>query len=233
MLKQLADRLSHPGQGHPRGLRIGAIILVMLCAIGGGTLSLAPLVWTDSTTFVSSALATLNTGSLQLHAGRGAGYVALLAGLFAAGGTMTAAVLAQQVAWCASMGLMAFVVVRMLPLGYALFVMALAFYPGLQLFNNLILAESLYASTLVAALCLIVLATTSKRPRMACLLLAVAITLTAMAALLKAQGIPVFAAVGAISLWIAWRQRSSITAAVVVMSLAAASVVLAASLGTK
>ncbi|MES2631778.1 MAG: hypothetical protein V4669_02335 [Pseudomonadota bacterium] len=153
---------------------------------------MTPLIWNDSTAFLSSAVSTITSGTLQVLHGANVGYVYFLSRVFSWGGDLLTVVLLQKIIGAFSIALCAFTVFKLvrnrwfsLPLGVA------AVYPGILIHHNLVLAESLYASALTMAICTLVLASGASRGsserRVASLLLAT-LTLGLGAALLKVQG---------------------------------------------
>jgi hypothetical protein len=225
-----ANAVHEPSASKVAALAAAAILATVL----GGTMSLAPLVWNDSTTFVSSALATLGSGTLQLHAGRGPGYVQLLAAMFKLPATLTDLVVLQYATWAATVALAAATVAWLLNWRHALlFVALVAGYPGIQYFQNLLMAESLYTSALTAALCLLLLGARATGVVRATVLLLGSIALAAAAGLLKIQGLAPFTVIGAAALWLAWRPGLRKGAVLVTLLTCVAAAQLAGSLQAK
>lgn len=214
--------LAHPGS-RVHWLLFG---LGVLAAVLGGTMSLTALLWNDSLMFISSAIDTVRTSGLELRGGRNPGYVIVLASVLESHAGLDKLMLVQQALWCLTCGLFAACAATLLPWRYASVTVLVCFYPGLQLFQNLVLAESLYASSVTTALCFALLACRFRNGFAQLAFACVALTLASCAGLLKSQGAAVWVAIVFLACWLGWRSRATFVVAGLVISVGLSGAVL-------
>jgi hypothetical protein len=180
-----------------------------------------PVLWNDTPAFVESAFRTLEMLRPTVTGGRDPGYPTFLAMTFAVGGSLSTVVVLQQAAWAALMIALAITAQRLTRTAYSLGpIILVAMYPGLLLYRNIILAETLYTVFLNLAVLALLVATTVKNS-IRCWMVAAAILVAVVAACFKIQGILVAIAVVPLGVWIAWPYTPA-RAAVIVLSVAAA-----------
>ena len=187
-------------------LATASVLAVVSTSLIGGSWSLFPAVWPDSQLFVSSAIQSLQSGSLVLG-NVNIGYVAAIAAALSSGAGLSTLMFLQHLVWAVSLGLCAYTVVKLTKSRlWILPLLLLAAYPGIQIYQNLILTESFYTSVLTIATCLLLLAHQTTMPKIAAVNIGVALAFAGMAPLLKAQGFAPFATILACTLYVAARK---------------------------
>jgi hypothetical protein len=180
-----------------------------------------PVIWDDTPAYVESAFRTLEMLRPTVVAGRDPGYPIFLALIFAAGGSLRTAVILQEAAWGVLMIALAATAQKITRNAYSLGpIILVAMYPGLLMYRNIILPETIYTVLLNLSVLSLLLATSAKNP-VRCWMAAVAILIAFIAACFKIQGVLVAIAMVPLGVWIA-RPYTPARAAVIVLSCATA-----------
>lgn len=193
-----------------RGPTVFATAL-FLASLLVGTRSLVPLIWNDSTSYLNSAVQSVAHNAYVVTNGVNVGYVAVLAAVLGTGAGLGVVVLLQQLAWAASVSLCGYTLLKITHARgvwlawFAVPLLLMATYPGIQIYNNIIMTEALYTASLTSALCFALLAWSSKTTPMALLHLVAAVAAACFAALTKAQGLAAFGVIATATLCIAAR----------------------------
>jgi hypothetical protein len=199
---------------------------ILLVAIVGSIRPLTPVIWNDTPAFVNAALHILQTWRPAVVDARDPGYPIVLATIFAAGGGLRSVVLFQYLAWTILMISLAATSQIVTRAAYSLGpIILLAMYPGLLIYRNAVLSETLYMFFLNMAVLGLLLATSIRSPTVRCWMVAVAIITAGVAVCFKSQGILVPIVVVSLGAWIAWPHTSG-RLAVMLLSCAVAFAVL-------
>jgi hypothetical protein len=202
---------------------------ILLAAIVGSIRPLTPITYNDTPAFVNAALHMLETWRPAVVDGRDPGYPMVLAMNFSVGGSLRSVVLFQYLAWAILMIALAATSQIVTRASYSLVpIILLAMYPGLLIYRNSILSETLYMFFLNMAVLGVLLATSIRSPIMRCWMVSAAIIMAAVAACFKSQGILVPIVVISLGAWITWPLTSR-RLAVMLLSCAIALAVLATS----
>ena len=176
-----------------------------------------PVIWDDTPAYVELAFRTLEMLRPTVVTGRDPGYPIFLALIFAAGRSLSTAVLFQEAAWVALMIMLAATAQKITKNAYSLGpIILVAMYPGLLMYRNFIMPEAIYTVLLNISVLSLLLATSAKNP-IRCWLAAAAILVAFVAACFKIQGIVVAIAMAPFGVWIA-RPYTPGRAAVIVLS---------------
>jgi hypothetical protein len=158
---------------------------------------------------------------------RDPGYPIVLAMIFTIGGSLRSVVLFQYLAWAILMIALAATSQIVTRAAHSLVpIILLAMYPGLLIYRNLILSETLYMFFLDMAVLGLLLATSIGSPIIRCWMVAAGIITAAVAVCFKSQGILVPIVVVSLGAWIAWPHTSG-RLAVMLLSCVVALAVLA------
>lgn len=185
----MRNSISAPaGQGPDLRMVAAMAVIAVIVTIASGTTSLTPLIWNDSTSFISSAVATAGQGHITLESGVQPGYVYFLSTVFRLGGGLREVVFIQQLLWLLCIALLVMAIGQIAPRLFTLALVPVAMYPGIHIYQNLIMAESLYTTAITSSLGLMLLAGHNPRTRAKAGLMAGALALASVAGMLKVQG---------------------------------------------
>lgn len=202
-----------------------AALIGLAFTLLSGSLSTVPLIWNDSTAFIQSAVESERHGNLVLFSGVNAGYVFVISALLRMGFGLNVLVVFQQVMWALSVGLGVFTVVKITNRRWlALPMIVLGGYPGIQMYGNVVMSESIFVICVTNATCLLLLARHLPSPNCKLAGSCAAIVFAMLAAVTKVQGSSVMllvAAVGVASVFGTgrWRVLAACSAAMLSLSI--------------
>ena len=122
-----------------------------------------PVIWDDTPAYVESAFRTLEMLRPTVVTGRDPGYPIFLALIFAAGRSLSTAVLFQEAAWVALTIMLAATAQKITKNAYSLGpIILVAMYPGLLMYRNFIMPEAIYTVLLNISVLSLLLATSAR-----------------------------------------------------------------------